>query len=142
MAQDNDFHERLLQASVSSRPNPSPGLAHHPCSSASCWRFAAIFPSGRPAVHSRTSRLLLPLAVGAGGPIEEFSTVLLWTIPLAIVAFLVCGAFLVLLWQSFARESDDGEESFTPRSRRRMIYLIVSLIFFGLIFAWLAFNAP
>lgn len=90
----------------------------------------------------RISVLPALMAVAGGSGDEGFRQVLMKTIPIAVVAFVVSGSFLVSLFRSLAEEAENGAVGFTPRSRRRMVYLILSLIGFGLIFGWMAFHAP
>lgn len=65
---------------------------------------------------------------------EAFHSMMVQTIVLGLIAFFVSGGLLLAFWKSLAEESESGERQLGPKSRRRLAYVILSLILFGLIF--------
>ena len=105
------------------RENDNPGLRFRPRS---------------PALRSTLPVLL----VGQQISDAEIRTMMVRMLLVAIVAFIVCGSLLWSFWKSLEEESDRGEVRFSRQSRRRLLYLVSSLILFGLVFTFLAYNAP
>ena len=88
-------------------------------------------------------RATLPiLVIGRELSESELRQTIIWMLGIATVAFLVCGWLLWLFWESLAEESGRDEVRFSPKSWRRLLYLIGSLIAFGIVFSILAYRAP
>ena len=60
---------------------------------------------------------------------------LIQTMVIGLIAFFISGGLLVAFWRSLERESEEGGPSrLGPRSKKLLIALLASLIFFGVIF--------
>ena len=70
---------------------------------------------------------------------EEFRRVMLLVVGAGVLAFGVSGTLLVLFFRSLQRESREGELRLTTRSALLLVGVLVSLLFFSLLFAGIAY---
>lgn len=70
---------------------------------------------------------------------EEFRRVMLLVVGTGVLAFGVSGTLLVLFFRSLQRESREGERRLTTRSALLLVGVLVSLLFFSLLFAGIAY---
>ena len=70
---------------------------------------------------------------------EEFRRVMLLVVGTGVLAFGVSGTLLVLFFRSLQRESREGELRLTTRSALLLVGVLVSLLFFSLLFAGIAY---
>ncbi|HEU5162328.1 MAG TPA: hypothetical protein VFV54_04195 [Thermoanaerobaculia bacterium] len=70
---------------------------------------------------------------------EEFRRVMFLVVGTGVLAFGVSGTLLVFFFRSLQRESREGERRLTTRSALLLVGVLVSLLFFSLLFAGIAY---